>query len=374
MCRGIPTKRYPLNGIFEFDQARALVEAGNEVDYLAIDMRSIRRTRKWGISVFYREGVRVAEYNFPIGVAPLSIHEVVGTRMALRLYKMLYQNNEPDIIHAHFTNYGEIASNIAKKYRKPLVITEHSSRMNNTDIELPLLKQAIHAYSGADSIIAVSTALAKQIRYHTGFESIVIPNMIGVDAFYLCQKKPHEGVGFITTCSLERHKRPEELLEAFISVAEENSNIFLGVVGEGSLKTKLQTIAERSIVKDRIKFYGLCNRNEIAEIYSGYDCFVLPSYRETYGVSFIEALAAGLPVIATRCGGPEDFINDNNGLLISVDNKYELQDALKKMVLTHGQYDSHRIKNDIRNQVSGEKVVQKIQEVYESCLYADCKK
>ena len=55
---------------------------------------------------------------------------------------------------------------------------------------------------------------------------------------------------------------------------------------------------------------------EIVKVYEECDCFVLPSAGETFGVVYVEAMAAGLPVIATRCGGPEDFVNEDNGILI----------------------------------------------------------
>lgn len=69
------------------------------------------------------------------------------------------------------------------------------------------------------------------------------------------------------------------------------------------------------------------------------DCFVLPSRSETFGIGFIEAFATGTPVIATRCGGPEDFVNEENGMLVDVDCVDELTQKMQKMFYTADKYD-----------------------------------
>ena len=65
VTRGCPCEKYPRNGIFEFDQAKALAKAGCKVVYVAVDMRSIRRWRKCGINHFVKNGVSVYIIKIP---------------------------------------------------------------------------------------------------------------------------------------------------------------------------------------------------------------------------------------------------------------------------------------------------------------------
>ena len=62
--QGFPNRKYSLNGIFEYDQAKALAQAGNEVIFVAIDVRSIRRWRKWGFVNLDKDGVHIEALTF----------------------------------------------------------------------------------------------------------------------------------------------------------------------------------------------------------------------------------------------------------------------------------------------------------------------
>ena len=115
-------------------------------------------------------------------------------------------------------------------------------------------------------------------------------------------------------------------------------------------------------------FRGHCPRNELAEAYAGADCFVLASRSETFGVAYIEAMAAGLPVIATRCGGPEDFVTEENGILIPVDDEDALTGAMEHMMLRREDYDSAAISADIRRKFAPETIAARLTELYEGVL------
>src|SRR5690554_6885050 len=103
IARGYPTVKYKMNGIFEFDQARALTKTGVDVVYAAIDMRSFRRWRKWGIEKKIIEGVKVYAINIPCGRIPKRILYGVGLSGLKYLYsKIVKEQGEPDVIHSHF--------------------------------------------------------------------------------------------------------------------------------------------------------------------------------------------------------------------------------------------------------------------------------
>jgi UDP-N-acetylglucosamine 2-epimerase (non-hydrolysing) len=102
IARGYPTKKYKMNGIFEFDQAKALAESGVKVIYAAIDMRSIRRWRKLGYESIEKEGVIIEAVNFPVGRMPNCFLNRTREQLLRRLYKRIVKRcGEPDIVLVH---------------------------------------------------------------------------------------------------------------------------------------------------------------------------------------------------------------------------------------------------------------------------------
>ena len=151
-------------GLFEFDQAKALAAMGHTVFLAGIDLRSFRRKRKWGILFGEKEGVKWFVIAIPIGAVPLRMKCLIGKKALNVLYKKIFANKDkPDIIHAHFTDMGFIASDLAKKQNIPLVITEHSSLINRDKIEPSLFKIAYCGYNSATQIVSVSNALKEKI-------------------------------------------------------------------------------------------------------------------------------------------------------------------------------------------------------------------
>lgn len=76
----------------------------------------------------------------------------------------------------------------------------------------------------------------------------------------------------------------------------------------------------------------------------------------------------GFPVIATRCGGPEDFVTEENGILIPVDDESTLTSAMERMMLRREDYDSAAISADIRRKFAPETIAARLTELYEGVL------
>lgn len=365
---GVPTDSYPLIGIFEFDQAKAVAELGHEVVFFGVDLRSLRRKRRWGIQHGETCGVSWYSIAVPVGAVSLQMFCQIGGLALNYLYNKVFRGqSKPDIIHAHFTQPGCMAARLARKEEIPLVITEHSSLMNQGEVRPSLKKCAMEGYYTAKRVIAVSEALKKNLYRHTGIFSEVIPNIASLEEFTLKQQS-HHGFGFISTGNLVAGKRHQMLLEAFANISKIYDDVFLGIIGDGELKNNLEIRVRELRLEDKVIFYGQRSRGEIAEIYQQYDCFVLPSVSETFGVAYIEAMASGLPVIATKCGGPESFVNDDVGILISVDHEIELENGMIFMYENITKYCASDISEYIRMHFSAEKISEKIISVYKAVL------
>ena len=368
VARGIPSEQSPLNGIFEWDQAMALSNEGVEVDYFAIDLRSLRRIRPWGIRHGEKDGIRWHSISIPVGAIPLGGLCKIGA-MALRiLYRKSFKkaNHVPDIIHAHFTEIGHMATELAKVEKLPLVITEHSSKMIQPIISDTLKRIAKKAYYGATCVIAVSSSLKNRIYQHTGVVAEAVPNIVANEYHY--GKCEHVGMKFVSVATLTQGKRIDVLLRAFERLSAIYRDVTLEIVGDGEQRDSLQELAEELHISNKVRFHGTLARQDIDALYKRCDCFVLPSAFETFGVAYIEAMAAGLPVIATRCGGPKDFVTEENGILVDIDDVEGLKNAMLNMYLSRKQYDGSAIAANTAARFSASAVAKRILNIYNKVL------
>ena len=369
ITRGYPSKKYIMNGIFEFDQAKALVNAGQKVVYAVIDVRSIRRTRKWGFESFFMDGVQIEAINIPCGRIPKTILDRIRINLLYKLYKRIINKyGVPDIIHSHFIDYGYITARVFGKSEMPIILTEHFSGMNKNIISPYLLRLGKYTYPRMDQIISVSNFLAAHIKNKFGIQPIVIPNVVDLLNFnYKNKRGNNNSFTFVSTGALKYRKGMDILIQSFYKAFNSNKNVRLYIYGDGPEKNKLGKLINRLGLHDQVFLMGLVDRKEIANKMGESDCFVLASRRETFGVSYIEAMAMGLPVIATKCGGPEDFVTEENGILVPVDNIDALEKALIKMKKNIDSYDREEISNSTREMFAPSTIANRLIEVYREC-------
>jgi hypothetical protein len=194
ISRGIPSEKYPLYGIFEFDQAKALQENGINVSMLVINFLPIFKRRKFGLLSYKKQGVNVFELSLPVGAYRRGV--VFLQELLCILYRKAVKSaGKPDLIHAHFYFIGSIASILKKRYHIPLVITEHSSKLNKDFAQISKIdcKIANNAYKNADLVISVSKILSQNLKQNFRTDSKVIHDIIDLRDFpYVTRhKKKH---------------------------------------------------------------------------------------------------------------------------------------------------------------------------------------
>ena len=367
ISKGMPTEQYPLNGIFEFDQAKALARSGAEVAMLVIDFRSGSYKRKYGFSEYETEGVRVFELSLPLGLYRRALPLL--RYLLIKVYKKAVKAcGQPDIIHAQFYSIGAIAAVLKKRYKVPFVITEHSSKLNTdlqniSQLDLNLAKSA---YQCADKLIAVSHALAANLKNNFQVEATVIPNIVDVSQFQYVERTPKDDFTFISVGNLVKIKGFDQLLEAFAEAFKADNAVKLSIVGDGPELENLQNTVTRLNLNGKVSLLRTISRNRIKSFYQEGNAFVLASHSETFGVVFIEAMATGLPVIATSCGGPNDIVTENAGYLIPVDDRQALVSALQAMRNNAYNFNSLEISRNCIEKYSPETVGRQIIEAYAS--------
>ena len=364
---GCPSKKYPQNGIFQMDQAKALSDCGHKVVFAAIDARSVLKWRRWGLVERKYNGLTVIEFNYPMGPIMANIRlrfSRIGFGILLR--RVIKKIGKPDIVHVHFGETANVVVEKCKYQNIPYVITEHSSSINRDDLTEKEIAPYRYVYQNAAAVIAVSNELANRILRYSGVNPIVIPNIVDLSVFSY-RSLPHEGFRFISAGYLRKEKGFDVLLDAFKQATDRGLDAKLLIMGDGLERESLKAIIEELKINDQVTLFGAYTRAQFAEELAKSDAFVLSSRGETFGVVYIEAMASGLPVIATRCGGPEDFVNANNGVLVSIDNVEELTDALLQMRCNKS-YNADAINTYVTNIFSAKSVASKIEKVLESVI------
>jgi glycosyltransferase involved in cell wall biosynthesis len=176
----------------------------------------------------------------------------------------------------------------------------------------------------------------------------VIPNMIREEMF-LPPPHPRETEPFVFFWAgrLEHVKGVDLLLQAVSELKKRLGSTFrVRLAGRGSLRDMLEQQARDGGISDMVAFLGRISREEIQKEMQQANCFVLPTRYEAFGAVLIEAMSAGLPVIATRSGGPQHIVNDANGLLIDPEDVSQLAGAMERMMKEYPSFDPSGIRSD----------------------------
>lgn len=350
------TDLQPLGGIFQYHQVKALDHAGYKVGVLSVGFI----TPRYLVSGYtYKRDEHLKDINikraykqlfFPYRTIPHKILKKMYIRIADGLYNEYVKKcGKPDIIHAHnFLYAGVVAQHLKEKYGIRYVITEHSSsyvRNRITSHQIEILKSVA---SEASKITAVSSRLKSILRKYINKEVEVLYNI--VDDYFFQEDFEHKHTDksdkfiFLNVASLDENKNQTLLIESFSKVAKKFSKIQLQIVGDGFMRRNLESLTKKLQIEEQVVFLGRISQKEVREKMMEADCFVLSSNFETFGVVLIEALACGLPIIATKCGGPEDIVTNENGILVDVKNEKQLEDAMEFMYFNAYKYDKKHLR------------------------------
>ena len=138
---------------------------------------------------------------------------------------------------------------------------------------------------------------------------VVVPNGVTVNSQQLTVDKNKKEKIILTVSRLVEKNGVEDLIKSIKILNQEN--IKLTIIGAGLLRNKLENLAQELNLVDKVKFLGDLPNQEALKYYSIADVFCRPSLSEGFGISFVEAMAAEVPVIATPVGGIPDFLKDN---------------------------------------------------------------
>ena len=225
-----------------------------------------------------------------------------GTALARRLASW-----RPDVVDLHFPR-GSSAyfAMLARPLRYRLVLSFHNSDLHEAS---PALRSALpRLLARSDGVTAVSDGLAEAVRaVRPGTAVTVIPN--GVDVPFWSGATDGERDPWLAVAAgrLTPMKGFDLLLRAFAAGAPPRARLILA--GEGEERAALEALARELGLGDRMSFAGRLDRGGLRALYGGAGLFVMPSRREGMPLALIEALASGLPALATSIGGVRDVMD-----------------------------------------------------------------
>jgi len=274
---------------------------------------------------------KIAKYFFPFA----------GFKKAQKLH----QQNKYDIVWGIMANQAGL---VALRFKKQFPETKYLLTLQEGDSLKRIWSRTWfmrstyrNIYQKADEIAAISNFLARRANKH-GYQKEVkiVPNGVDLEKFEkdlssdeLNQFRQELGLTkqdkvVVTASRLVYKNGVDNLIKAI-----KNSKVKVLILGSGPLDPKLKALAQEIGVKDKILFLGHIDQKDLPQYLKISDIFVRASRSEGLGSAFLEAMAAGLPVIGTKVGGIPDFLADGQtGLFCEVDNPSDLASKVQKIL------------------------------------------
>lgn len=217
----------------------------------------------------------------------------------LRLNNVLIQV-APDVIHLHFSSISRYI--FIPSLRKRLCVTLHS-----------LCSTADVKYLGhSGPIFAISDMVKSDIKTKLGLEAITVCNGIDISQIKRRGQEAHDSLPFkiIQVGRLNSALKGQDILiRAVFSLVKSGRNITLTLIGDGESRAELETLVSELGISKHVKFLGSQTQEYVLSHLAEYDLFVQPSRFEGFGLTVVEAMAAGIPVLVSENNGPIEVID-----------------------------------------------------------------
>ena len=375
----IPSFFTPYGGEFCLEQAKALKALGHEVRILSNVQLGITIGGK-DFLVFpscrfehEQEGITVYQ-SYQRGL-PLMVHHNV--KRWIKIVRAMFADyvnkyGHPDILHAHCAKWaGYAAMLISRDYDIPYVITEHLPKMllekefgkaPSSAWQIPLLKEA---YENANMVIPVSEELVDDVACYSGtdYRWQFISNTIDTDFFHYQPRSSREGRRFCFCCVADNvyRKGYDVLIPAFRMLKEQGHDAELRIAGR-----KSDTKCFRAQLSEGMTSLGQLSKEQIRDLLYESDALVLASRSEVQPLVLLEAMATGIPVIATTCI-PQNLRIEGGCTIVPIDDVEALSAAMKQ-VMEKPFNDGLSISEQVKAMASPQAVGEKLESLFCSLL------
>ena len=243
-----------------------------------------------------------------------------GKRRYLELWRRALRAPRPDVVYAHFlVPSGLIA---ALSSRAPLVVTAHGRDVRNVGAIPGIAAATRLVIRRAAAVVAVSDYLREELEAkvpEARGKTEVVSSGIDLERFPLLERRNGPGPAFLCVGALTERKNVVRLADAFASLGEGT----LTFVGDGPLRGALEG-------RPSVELAGAVPHEEVPPFVAAADVVCQPSLIEPLGQALLEGMASGRPVVATRIGGPPEFVTAESGVLVDPMDEADIAAGLRR--------------------------------------------
>lgn len=362
-----------LMGIYHKEFCEALAKRDNiNVNMLYLDRQRLSAPLKYlfmpkkeviqeeGYKTYMRKMLDLHKISFDIEMKKYA-------RVLEKAFKdYIKENPKPDIIHAQVTNpAGYAACKLGKKYNIPVVVTEHATYYER------FFKGEDYKYGKYvldNSYFTTVSAYMKKEILKMSNQCDVLANLVDTENFKKERKKV-KGLRLVTVVGLRKVKRVDDIMAALKILIDEHKikDAKLTVVGDGFDEEYYKNRCQELGMEKYVDFVGRKNKEEIANILLKNNIYVMASEIESFGIPAIEAFASGLPVVATKCLGPEEYVDDKCGKLISIGDSKEMAEAILEVYQNLDKYNIKYLRS-VADRYGAKSVTDKAIKIYKELL------
>ncbi|MBS1772080.1 MAG: N-acetyl-alpha-D-glucosaminyl L-malate synthase BshA [Bacteroidetes bacterium] len=307
------------SGVLATELGMALSAKGHEVHFITYK-QPVRLN--FHPNIYYHE---VTVHNYPLFDFPPYETALTSTMVNV------INNHHLDLLHVHYAIPHASAAYFARQILKasgkgiPYITTLHGTDITLVGKDQTYAPVVTFSMNESDAITAVSNNLREETYKYFKIEKdiVVIPNFVDTDRFQQTDKNhfkkmlaPNNERILVHVSNFRKVKRAEDVVSMFSRVREELPSKLL-MIGDGPERQNIEEYCRTLDIAQDIRFLG--KQEQVDEILSITDLFVLPSQYESFGLSALEAMACGVPVISTNAGGlPEINVNGITGYMTEV--------------------------------------------------------
>lgn len=374
LSRWYPSKADPMLGLFVRKHALAALDAGFSVTVVSV-VPGLKVGKHELFSAEVQTEGRLTEvivtYRKSEGISGLA-RQLIAWNLGIKTAFQL--NGKPGLIHAHIlTRTALLAWYFGRKWHISYIITEHWSRYYPENFQYKgWLRRLLTRFAvrNAAKTTVVSTRLAEAMQVAgVGQAFSSLPNVVDTQLFDIAEKKNPKATIISITCFEEKSKNLKMLIDAFALLLSKHKDAELVLVGEGAdLDLISRFAAEKKLPFGAIRFSGLLEGTTLAEEIQQSSCLALSSNYETFGIVAYEAMACGIPIVATDVADLRDFIKSDSGRIVPVGDAQAFSDALSEVLANGEQFNPVEMRSRVVQQFGCEAVSKRLADLYQEIL------
>ena len=369
------------SGVVATELGLELSKRGHEVHFISYSVPM--RLKSFSENVFFH---KVEMSNYPLFDFPL-----YSIALASRIVEVAKYNGL-DLVHAHYAIPHATSAYLAREIIKEenlsgknsselkIITTLHGTDITLVGLEISFLPTMKFSIQKSDGVTAVSSFLkVKTISQYGITKDIeVIPNFIDIEKYQRlsnhetdCLRERYSKNGekiLVHTSNFRPLKRVGDCIRIFNEVRKKIPSKLL-LIGDGPERSNCEYLAKDLGIHDDVTFYG--NQESFVEILSVADLFLMPSQSESFGLSALEAMACGVPVVSSNAGGlPELNLHGETGYIAEMADVNKMSEYAIDLLENKRKYKifSENARNRAVNLFSTEKIVPLYEQYYEKVL------